>query len=84
MLSTFAMLSVNSAKHRDAPTSETLRFAQGDKKRTIPFNDRTTPGDHKGAPLLWTVLTSRFVGIVGAMVSSPWGGVVALKPLWSP
>jgi hypothetical protein len=50
MLSTFAMLSVNSAKHRDAPTSEILRFAQGDKKRTIPFNDRTTPGDHKVRP----------------------------------
>jgi hypothetical protein len=24
-------------------------------------------GDHKGAPLLWTSLASRFVGIVGAM-----------------
>ncbi len=27
---------------------------------------RSLPGDHKGAPLLWTILPSRFVGIVGA------------------
>jgi hypothetical protein len=27
---------------------------------------RSSQGDHKGAPLLWTSLASRFVGIVGA------------------
>jgi hypothetical protein len=51
----------------------------------MPVVRRSSQGDHKGAPLLWTSLASRFVGIVGAMACPRpgWGGRPASVALLS-